>query len=81
MERTIVAVRDIPPGESITWNYGGVNLIPAGYVSRNMTLAYHFRFACFCDRCRDEMPDNLRGQPDLFKYFQIWLTELEKPVG
>lgn len=55
-EAALIALRDIEPGESITWSYvrGGL-FMNSDYKARKLALLHNFQFVCRCDRCLAEM--------------------------
>lgn len=71
-ETVLVALRDIQPGEAITWRYldtaEGQDFSAANYHARNRALAALCGFACACPRCSVEQPAALKDV-DLLSYF------------
>ena len=54
-------MRDISKGEPITWSYAGMNsdFLNSSYEVRGQILFDKFFFACRCERCQAEMPEQV----------------------
>lgn len=64
------ALRDLSPGEPVTWSYfGDERFFAADYETRNTALVNLFRFVCRCPRCKLEQPPQLARERQLMNYF------------
>lgn len=75
-EVTLMAIRDILPGDAVTWNYADTaEFTAADYETRNFNLMNTYWFVCRCDRCQEEIPPDLAKIPNLPRYFDKWIKE------
>lgn len=73
-EQSLVAGRDIQPGQEITRNYAGVtsNLLERNFLVRNVFLVDRMGFVCRCSRCLRECPEDLKDV-NLLHFFRDFL--------
>lgn len=65
-EMVLVALRDIPAGTPLTWSYlepapGAPALAELDFMTRQWHIFNEYQFACVCELCRTDMPEELRG--------------------
>lgn len=72
----LVAIKDIRAGEPVTWDYSdSAEFAEADYETRNFSLMNYMRFVCHCPRCLAEIPDELKQEKNLERYFDKLIAE------
>jgi hypothetical protein len=73
-EQSLVAGKDIQPGQEITRNYAGKagNFLERNFLVRNVFLVDRMGFVCQCSRCRKERPEDLKDV-NLLHFFRDFL--------
>jgi hypothetical protein len=73
-EQSLVAIRDIQPGQEITRKYAGQasNFLERNFLVRNVFLVDRMGFVCLCSRCRRERPEDLKDV-NLLHFFRDFL--------
>jgi hypothetical protein len=72
------ALRDIKPGESITWTYISNDSFAKGdFHARNFELMNRYGFTCECELCIEQIPVELQGA-DLHSYFMTLINKEAK---
>lgn len=75
-EISLVAIRDLAPGEAVTWNYAdNTEFCRLDYFSRNCHIMNFWCFVCNCERCQEDIPPKLAGHPNLYAYFDKILKQ------
>jgi hypothetical protein len=74
-EQCLLAKRPLQPGQEITWSYGGEagGFLKKNFLLRNLFLVQTMGFACHCSRCRQELPEDLKGI-DLLRFFKEFIA-------
>ena len=81
----VFALRDIEAGEPITWRYmdfqrhGNCAEPLSDFHVRNWLLVEHYGFACKCDLCIAQTPEEIRGK-DIYQVYQQLLFSYAKTV-
>ena len=74
-EQSLLAKRPMQPGQEITWSYGGETggFLEKNFLLRNLFLVQTMGFTCRCSRCRQELPDDLKGI-NLLRFFKEFIA-------
>jgi hypothetical protein len=67
-ENRLIAIKDIPMDEAITYSYLHSSLINLNYLQRNYHLFSEYGFICECKKCLAEKPKNKTSE-DLFEFY------------